>query len=63
MIVFPDPKWKLGDRVEKVSGSDWYGTVVGYYSTTLTPRGYAVESNIHTGSVQIYPEKALRGRS
>lgn len=52
-------KFKLGDKVRKVSGSEWRGVVVGTYSTTLTPEGYAVESDAHPGSVQIYPAKAL----
>lgn len=54
------PKFKLGDEVMKVSGSTWSGTVVGTYSTKLTPEGYAVESDSHPGSVQIYPANALQ---
>jgi len=49
----------MGDRVRKKSGSHWQGLVVGWYSTTLTPEGYAVESESHPGSVQIYPASAL----
>jgi dihydrofolate reductase (trimethoprim resistance protein) len=49
----------LGDRVRKKSGAAWQGLVVGWYSTKLTPEGYAVESEAHTGSVQIYPVSAL----
>ena len=52
-------KFSRGDRVRKVGGSQWEGIVVGEYSTTLTPEGYAVESCAHAGSVQIYPAKAL----
>lgn len=52
-------KYKLGDCVAKKSGSDWYGRIVGTYSTKLTPIGYCVESDFHPGSVQIYPESAL----
>lgn len=52
-------KFKLGDTVRKVSGSQWHGTVVGTYSTQLTPEGYAVESYTERGSVQIYPAGAL----
>ena len=52
-------KFKLGDLVRKVSGSQWHGVVVGTYSTELTPEGYAVESDTERGSVQIYPAKAL----
>lgn len=56
------PIWhafKLGQRVKKKSGSQWRGCVVGWYSTALTPEGYAVESEEHAGSVQIYPASAL----
>lgn len=49
----------IGDRVRKISGSEWQGRIVGTYSTELTPVGYAVESEVHRGSVQIYPAKAL----
>ena len=53
------PKFKRGDVVRKRSGSQWQGRVVGEYSTPLTPEGYAVESDSHAGSVQIYPVGAL----
>ena len=49
----------LGERVRKKSGAAWQGHVVGWYSTKLTPEGYAVESEAHPGSVQIYPVAAL----
>lgn len=52
-------KFQLGDRVTKIKGSSWTGRVVGFYSTALTPVGYAVESETETGSVQIYPQSAL----
>lgn len=51
--------FKLGDLVTKKSGSRWTGKVVGFYSTELTPEGYAVESLAEVGSVQIYPVHAL----
>lgn len=51
--------FKLGDRVQKISGSEWDGRVAGFYSTVLTPRGYCIESAFHRNSVQNYPEKAL----
>lgn len=53
------PKFRLGDLVRKRSGSEWKGRIVGTYSTSLTPEGYAVESDAHPGSVQIYPAAAL----
>jgi dihydrofolate reductase (trimethoprim resistance protein) len=49
----------IGDNVRKVCGSQWHGRVVGWYSTELTPEGYAVESDRERGSVQIYPASAL----
>lgn len=52
-------KFRLGDRVTKIKGSRWTGHIVGFYATTLTPNGYAVESENEPGSVQIYPEAAL----
>ncbi len=52
-------KFKIGDNVRKVRGSQWHGRVVGWYSTVLTPEGYAVESHTERGSVQIYPAAAL----
>lgn len=52
-------RFNLGQRVRKIRGSEWHGTVVGFYSTKLTPVGYCVESFTERGSVQIYPESAL----
>lgn len=56
-----DGTWRfaLGAMVCKTKGSNWHGKVVGFYSTSLTPRGYCVESDTEKGSVQIYPEAAL----
>ena len=53
-------RFRLGDRVTKTKGSSWTGHVVGFYSTELTPNGYAIESENEPGSVQIYPESALK---
>ena len=60
-MSYPDTHktFRHGDVVRKKSGSEWEGIVVGWYSTSLTPEGYAVESMTHAGSVQIYPAKAL----
>ena len=55
----PQGKFSTGDRVKKSTGSEWEGRVVGTYSTEQTKEGYAVESEAHKGSVQIYPAKAL----
>lgn len=48
----------MGAKVKR-SGAQWNGRIVGWYSTALTPEGYAVESEVHAGSVQIYPASAL----
>jgi hypothetical protein len=53
------PKFLIGTRVRKKSGSSWQGKVVGTYATALTLEGYAVESEREPGSVQIYPASAL----
>lgn len=52
-------KYKLGDHVRKIKGSEWHGVIVGFYKSSLTEKGYAVESVREKGSVQIYPEEAL----
>ena len=52
-------KFKIGDTVRKIKGSQWHGTIVGTYSTTLTPEGFCVESMFEPGSVQVYPAAAL----
>lgn len=52
-------QFEIGDTVRKLRGSQWHGTIVGTYSTDLTPKGYAVESATEKGSVQIYPASAL----
>lgn len=59
--VLDTREWKflLGDLVRKKSGSSWQGKVVGFYTSSLTLEGYAVESEREIGSVQIYPVSAL----
>lgn len=57
--VASNTKFTIGDRVHKTKGSRWQGRIVGTYSTSLTPEGYAVESETEHGSVQIYPAAAL----
>lgn len=59
VVAAPKGTFSRGDLVRKRSGSAWVGRVVGEYSTNLTPEGYAVESDAHPGSVQIYPAAAL----
>lgn len=57
--VSEQDKFKMGDLVYKIKGSAWTGHIVGTYTTKLTPKGYCVESDVHFGSVQIYPASAL----
>lgn len=65
MTAPPRPDWpdtrayRIGDKVRKRSGGSWRGTIVGWYRTSMTPDGYAVESAFEPGSVQIYPAVAL----
>jgi len=58
-VLVTGAEWKIGDMVTKTKGSSWTGLIVGFYSTKLTPIGYAVESINEPGSVQIYPQSAL----
>lgn len=53
------PMYEQGQRVRKTKGSSWRGCIVGFYSSSITDVGYAVESENEPGSVQIYPESAL----
>lgn len=57
---WPHGPFNFGDRVEKSKGSSWHGRVCGWYSTSLTPLGYNVESEREPGSVQLYPAAALK---
>ncbi len=61
MTIYTGEGWKfeMGDEVRKIKGAQWRGKVVGFYSSSLTEMGYAVESGWEEGSVQIYPESAL----
>lgn len=53
-------KFPYGVRVKKKgTKGQWHGIVVGFYSASCTPFGYAVESLLEEGAVQIYPESAL----
>lgn len=49
----------FGERVRKISSSEWNGRVCGYYVTDQTSCGACVESEREVGSVQIYPARAL----
>lgn len=62
--------WKKMDEDQKTFRKDqlvrkkgdkgqWHGRVCGFYSTSCTPDGVAVESIYERNSVQIYPASAL----
>ena len=51
--------WPMGTMMRKKRGSNWHGSVRGYYTTDQTPMGLAIESSTELGSVQIYPVDAL----
>jgi hypothetical protein len=58
--AWPDrAKYGYGYLVNKPRGSNWSGHICGWYSTQLTPIGYAVLSDRHENAVQIYPEASL----
>ena len=59
----PGFRWPLGTNVRKIKGAEWNGRIVGFYSSSLTPEGYVVESTREVGSVQVYPAAALARRS
>ena len=52
-------RWPIDAKVRKKRGSQWRGTVCGFYSTPHTPEGYCVVSDFETGSVQVWPAEAL----
>ena len=55
--------YKLGDQVRKKAGSEWYGKIVGFYTTDQTPDGYCIESGAHKNTVQLYPLAAIEAIS
>jgi hypothetical protein len=58
--ILKNGQFKIGQRVKKRgTKGQWHGFIVGVYSATCTEEGYAVESLLETGSVQIYPASAL----
>lgn len=50
----------LGTPVRKVSGPEWQGVVVGYYSSTLTPEGLVIECTAPGARGQVHVEPAKR---
>lgn len=65
MVTTKPDGWKFnyGDAVKKKTrgkkGAEWRGHVVGFYTSSKTTEGYAVESSFEEGSVQIYPASMI----
>ena len=55
-------RFPLGCAVEKVSGPEWQGVVVGYYSSTYTPEGLVLENTSPGARGQVHVEPAKRMR-
>lgn len=61
-MKFPDTHktFSFGQPVQKKRGSEWHGTICGWYiNDELTPEGYVVKSEREKGSCQLYPASAL----
>jgi len=53
-------QFPLRTRVRKISGPQWEGVVVGYYSSTFTPEGLVVECTAEGAQGQVHVEPAKR---
>ena len=49
----------LGCLVRKISGPEWLGKVVGYYSSSFTPEGLVIECTAEGGQVHVEPAKRM----
>jgi len=56
------PGFPRGALVEKISGPEWRGKVVGYYSSTFTPEGLVIECIADGAKGQVHVEPAKRMR-
>ncbi len=54
-------RFPLGCAVRKVSGPQWNGKVVGYYSSTFTQEGLVIECTVEgaLGQVHVEPSKRM----
>ena len=53
-------RFPLGTPVRKVSGPQWHGVVVGYYSSSYTPEGLVIECTAEGARGQVHVEPAKR---
>jgi len=65
-VVWPNEAFQYfyprGTRVEKVSGPEWNGIVVGHYSSSFTPDGVVIECLAPGAKGQVHGEPAKRVR-
>lgn len=65
-VLFPNEHFQIayprGTRVEKISGPEWDGVIVGHYSSSFTPDGVVIEcvSPGAKGQVHVEPAKRVR---
>jgi hypothetical protein len=58
--VAQERAYPIGTRVRKVSGPEWDGVVVGYYSSTFTPEGLVIECTAPGAKGQVHVEPTKR---
>ena len=55
-----EARFPRGCAVRKISGPEWLGLVVGYYSSTFTPEGLVIECTAEGARGQVHVEPAKR---
>lgn len=53
-------RFPLGSPVRKISGPEWAGVIVGYYSSSYTPEGLVIECTAEGARGQVHVEPAKR---
>lgn len=53
-------RFPLGTPVRKISGPQWHGKVVGYYSSSFTAEGLVIECTAEGALGQVHVEPAKR---
>lgn len=65
-VLWPNEAFRVvyprGTRVEKISGPEWNGIVVGHYSSSFTPDGVVIECLAPGAKGQVHVEPAKRVR-
>jgi len=55
-----EERFPLGASVRKISGPQWQGVIVGYYSSSFTPEGLVIECTAEGARGQVHVEPAKR---